>query len=224
MPHALWRASQMAAPRAAVTASGFAPLDRELPGRGWPASVLIDLLLPQPGIGEMQLLRPALQLLARRRVALLQPPHAPHAAAWSAWGLPCERLLWVRAAHGADALWSAEQILRNGSCGALLFWQTQIRAEALRRLHLAAQGSDTTLWLLRPLAQAADPSPAALRLALRPAPGGVRVEFVKRRGPPAAAPLLVPLPGFISRNPDAAPVDGGAPAVAAAGSLAPALV
>ncbi len=230
MPHALWRASQMAAPRAATTPSGADALDRELPGGGWPRSALIELLLAQPGIGEMQLLRPALAAIAKQgRIALLQPPHAPQTAVWSAWGLPHERLLWIKAARSADALWSAEQILRNGSCGALILWQAQIRPEALRRLHLAAQGGDTTLWMMRPLAQLQDASPAALRLALRPASAGIRLSFVKRRGPPRDDALFLPLAGWpalraISRISPHAPVDRPAPAALAAGKPASALV
>lgn len=247
MPHALWRASQMASPRSAVTPSGAAALDRELPGGGWPRSALIELLLPQAGIGEMQLLRPALAALAQQsRIVLLQPPCTPQVAAWSAWGLPPERLLWIKAARGVDALWSAEQVLRNGSCGALLLWQAQIRPEALRRLHLAAQAGDTTLWMLRPLAQAQNASPALLRLGLQAAPGGIRITLLKRRGPPRGDALFLPLAAASARSATAAtaattsvaarttstsstsiphaPVDRRAPAAATAGSLAPALV
>jgi protein ImuA len=155
---------------------------------------LIELLLQQPGIGEMQLLRPALKALTRtQRVALVQPPHLPQIAAWSWWGLPSERLLWVKTSRTADALWTAEQILRNGSCGALLLWQTLVRAEALRRLHLAAQSSETVFWMLRPLASVEDASPSPLRMGLRPARGGIDVDILKRRGPQSAAPVFVKL-------------------------------
>ncbi len=57
---ALWRASQLGAGRAAVTPSGFAALDAQLPGGGWPHRVLTELLLPHPGLGELRLLAPAL--------------------------------------------------------------------------------------------------------------------------------------------------------------------
>jgi protein ImuA len=194
--HAVWRADQMGGCEAPVTRTGHAQLDAELPNGGWPASTLIELLLQQPGIGEMRLLQPALAAIAsQRRIVLVQPPHAPQIAAWSAWGLPHEQLLWLKTPHTADALWSAEQILRNGSCGALLFWQPQVRAEALRRLHLAAQASSVVFWMLRPLAAASQPSPAPLRLALRPEPDGIAVEILKRRGPLADGPLHLPLSG-----------------------------
>jgi len=190
----VWRAGQMASASAPATPSGYPLLDAELPNRGWPRRGLIELLLQQSGIGEMQLLRPALQSLAGQRIALLQPPHLPQIAAWSAWGLPAEQLVWIRAQRHADVLWSAEQVLRNGSCGALLCWQGAMRTEALRRLQLAAQASDMLCWLLRPLSAADEPSPAPLRIALRPQPGGVQVELIKRRGPPCAAPLQLRWP------------------------------
>lgn len=194
LPHAVWRANQMGSCRSPVVSTCHPKLDRELPNGGWPAASLIELLLQQPGIGEMHLLRPALSVIAKqRRIALVQPPHLPNIGAWSAWGMAPERLLWIKAARNADALWSAEQILRNGSCGALLFWQTHVRSEALRRLHLAAQTSDIVFWMIRPLATAQDSSPAPLRLALRPASAGVAIDIVKRRGPRRNEVLHLPL-------------------------------
>jgi protein ImuA len=229
MPHALWRANQMACGRSVVTSSGQTALDQELPDGGWPASSLIELLVQQPGIGEMQLLRPALAAIAaKRRIALVQPPHVPQVASWCGWGLPHDSLLWIKTARNADALWSAEQILRNGSCGALLIWQTHIRGEALRRLHLAAQSAQTMLWMMRPLADAQDASPAPLRLALRPACCALEITLVKRRGPPRDLPLILPLADMPGAPPTPAnhhaPVDRLAPAAIASRKLPAALV
>lgn len=190
LPHAVWRADQMASGHCAVTATGHSLLDKELPNGGWPKASLIELMMEQPGIGEMRLLRPAFKAIAgKRRIALVQPPHLPHISAWANWGLPIDSLLWIQAGRSADALWSAEQILNNGSCGALVFWQSHLRTESLRRLHLAAQGSDTLFWLMRPLACMRDASPAPLRLALRPAADGLQIQIVKRRGPSRDDPL-----------------------------------
>jgi protein ImuA len=192
LAHSIWRADQMGSWQATAATTGYQQLDQELPGQGWPRSALIELLLQQPGIGEMRLLKPALEIIARkRRVALVQPPYLPQAAAWLDWGMAPEQLLWIQTRRTADALWSAEQILQNGSCGALLFWQPQIRSEALRRLHLAAQTSDTVFWMFRPLAAAQDSSPAPLRLALRPASAGLAIDIVKRRGPQREEPIIL---------------------------------
>lgn len=230
LPYPVWHADQMGTHPAAVTSTGHRMLDDELPDRGWPGSALIELLLQQPGIGEMLLLRPALRMIARqRRIALVQPPHLPQIAAWTAWKLPPERLLWIRPKSGADALWAAEQILRNGSCGALLLWQAQVRPEALRRLHLAAQATETAFWTFRPLASRQDASPSPLRLALRPAGGGVRIEIVKRRGPQRCEPLYLPLDDlpaspFPFPLPPHAFMDRHTPAAAAARNVSAALV
>lgn len=225
----IWRADQIASYQAAALSSGFASLDRELPGGGWPSGGLIELLVQQHGIGEMGLLLPALSAVARQPIALIQPPYQPQAAAWAMDDFPVQRLLWVCSGRAADACWAAEQILRNGSCGALLAWQSQVRTEVLRRLHLAAQASSTFFWLIRPLACAQEPSPAPVRLGLSPAAGGINLSFLKRRGPPRDGHLFIPLVDIPVLYPASvstlhANLDRHPPAVASARGTTPALV
>jgi protein ImuA len=190
---ALWRGSQLARVYGKTVETGYAALSAELPGGGWPLGALVELLVQQPGIGEMRLLRPAMSELSKRPIALLQAPHAPNALAFSYLGLPMSKLMRLRAPKTADALWCAERILQAKSCGALIFWQQHIRAEALRRLHLAVQATETLLVLIRPLASAQDASPATLRLGVRPADGGLVVDVLKRRGPTRTEKLSVSL-------------------------------
>jgi len=223
----LWRASQLARSGTRCIDTGHAALSAQLPGGGWPTGTLVDLLIQQPGIGELRLLRPALAEVARRRVVLLQPPHPPQALALAALGVPPSQLIWLRAGQTADALWAAEQVLRSGSCGALLFWpghagQNHVRADSLRRLHLAAQAGETLFFLMRPLAACQDASPAPLRLALRPQAGGVEIDFVKRRGPARDASLFLPLTSHLVQR--HALVDRTAPAPVAARGLRAELV
>jgi len=218
----LWLASQLARSDTTCIDTGYASLSAQLPGGGWPLGALTELLLQQPGIGELRLLRPALAAVAARRVVLLQPPHPPQALALAALGLAPSQLVYIRSARSGDVLWAAEQILRSGSCGALLLWQQHARGESLRRLHLAAQSGATLFCMLRPLAAARDASPAPLRLSLRPAAGGIDIGFVKRRGPQRDAPLFLPLtPSLLQRH---APLDRPQPAPAPARSLLPELV
>jgi protein ImuA len=218
----LWRASQLAHANTRCVDTGHAALTAQLPGGGWPTGTLVDLLLQQSGIGEMRLLRPALAAAASRRIVLLQPPHPPQALALAALGLAPSQLIWIRSGRSADALWAAEQVLKSGSCGALLFWAQHARGESLRRLHLAAQSGETLFFMLRPLAAAQDASPAPLRLSLKPAAGGIEIGFVKRRGPQRDAPLFLPLtPSLLQRH---APVDRPVPAPAPARGLQPELV
>jgi protein ImuA len=218
----LWLASQLARSTARGLDTGFDALSKELPGQGWPTGALIDLLLPQPGVGELRLLGPALQSLSPRRIALVQTPHAPQAIGWRQIGVDAARLLSVRAATSADAAWAAEQILKSGSCAALLFWQRHMRKDSLRRLHLAAQTGSTLFVMLRPLSCAQDASPAPLRLSLAAAAGGIEVRFVKRRGPQRDTPLFISLPSLNLLH--HAPVDRRTSAPAVVGSVSSELV
>ncbi len=218
----LWRASQLAHSATRCVDTGFAALSAQLPGGGWPLGTLIDLLVQQHGIGELRLLRPALAGLGKRPIVLLQPPHAPQALALAALGLEPSQLVWVRSSRSSDVLWAAEQILRSGSCGALLLWQQHARGETLRRLHLAAQSGETLFFMLRPLACAQDASPAPLRLALRPQAGGIDISFIKRRGPQRDTSLFLPFtPSLLQRH---APLDRPTPVPAPARRVQPQLV
>jgi protein ImuA len=199
----LWRASQLARGRGRTIDTGYPALSTELPGGGWPVGALIDLLVQQVGVGEMRLLQPALGALAGRPIALVQPPHIPHTLGLRYIGLSLDRLLQIKTSNTSDALWSAEQILRAGSCGVLLLWTQHTQSSSLRRLHLAAQSAETLFIMVRPLTAAQHASPALLRLALRPSAQGLMVDIVKRRGPARAEPLsifLQPTPVLLSRH------------------------
>lgn len=189
----LWRASQLGRSAARCIDTGHMALNNQLPGRGWPTGSLIDLMVQQPGIGELRLLAPALAAVAHRKIVMIEPPHPPHAIALAGLGLKPTNILWVKSKVTKDALWAAEQVLRSGSCGALLLWGNHFRSESLRRLHLAAQEGETIFFILRPLASVQDASPAPLRLTLRPAADGIEVGFVKRKGPQRDESLFLPL-------------------------------
>ncbi len=199
--------------RGAAASSGFAELDAVLPGGGWPARVLTELLLTHAGIGEVRLLCPALAAVQQlqRSVLLFDPPALPNAWAWGACGLDVQQLFVVHsraAARGrasgplpaADVLWALEQALKSGHVGAVLAWlPARLPADALRRLQLAAQGHDGPAFLLRDEGARHKPSPAPLRLLLRAAaPDELRVQLLKRRGPPLARALTLALPPVLS--------------------------
>ena len=190
----LWRGGSLDANVDAV-ASGFACLDEELPGGGWPRAGLSELLTDAEGIGELALVLPALARLtgAGKRVIWVGPPHIPYAPALAAAGLDPVNLLVVRPASRREALWASEQALRAGSCHALAAWLPKVRYAELQRLSVAAQASRAVAWLFRPLAAACESSPACLRLTLTAAGSDLAVHIVKRRGAPLAAPLHIPL-------------------------------
>src|SRR6266571_3469358 len=96
----LWRGDQLARIEHAVP-SGFADLDDELPGGGWPQGALTELLLNEEGIGELRLLLPALQRLAQSGewIALVAPPHIPYAPAFAAAGIDPARIIVIETAE-----------------------------------------------------------------------------------------------------------------------------
>ena len=203
---ALWLGHQLGRSGAHAVASGFAALDAELPGGGWPRRVLSELLLPHPGIGEIRLLAPTLVAAQRagRLVMIFDPPADLSAWALARLGFDVEQLLVVntraQVIPGSDSLWALEQALKSGHVGAVLAWlPPRLRAERLRRLQLAAHNHDGAAFVLRELAAAARPTPSPLRLALHA--GGadrLRVRILKRRGPPLEAPLQLALPTVLS--------------------------
>lgn len=192
--HSVWRGAAFARPPE-VIATGCDALDRELPGGGWPDAALTEIFGDQKGIGELQLLLPALARLtqAGKRVVWLAPPHLPYAPALAAAGVDLAHLAVVRAPGRRDALWAAEQVLRSGTCRALLGWFHRVTYTELQRLAAAAESGAAFVALFRPLQAEREPSPACLRIAVQAAAGGLALRIFKRRGPPAGGPLLVPL-------------------------------
>lgn len=181
---ALWRGGSFA--RAAIpgVASGFPELDAELPGGGWPVGALTEILPAHEGIGEVRLFGPALARLSARneRLAWIAPPHLPYAPALAAAGIDLSRLLVVRTKKASDALWASAQAIASNACGAVLAWLPEARYTDLRRLQLAAERSRTLVVLFRPAGAERESSPAALRIALGTADGGLELRIIKRRG------------------------------------------
>ncbi len=122
---AVWRASQIGGAPRRTTASGFAVLDAQLPGGGWPHGVLTELLLPHPGVGELRLLAPALAALAPavsaatagsghgRCVMLFDPPAALSAWALLQCGLNSRHWLVVQARAGQGSRSQPNQARRS---------------------------------------------------------------------------------------------------------------
>jgi cell division inhibitor SulA len=189
----VWRGERQAR-EPARQPTGFARLDALLPGGGWPEAALSELLLPHDGIGELQLLWPALARLSREggTIALIAPPYLPFASAWAQAGVQLQNLQVVRA-EPRDMLWATEQCLRSAACSAVLCWPQHADDRALRRLQVAADTGQCLGFAMRPLQAAANPSPAALRIAIDAQPAQLRV-LKCRGGHPPAQPIPWPLP------------------------------
>lgn len=211
----LWRArepgSGVASAAPAGLPTGYAALDRCLPGGGWPRQGLIEILSDQRGIGEVRLLLPALAALCRDAdtaadvyppprsahagsamlphergsggwIAWISPPYRPYAPSLAGWGIDVARMLVVNGAGATE--WAMDQALRSEACSAVLGWANPRDPQSLRRLQLAAEASRSLAVLYRPLQAGLTPSPAVLRLALlgNGVDEGLQVRIVKSRG------------------------------------------
>ena len=122
---AVWHADDpaLAATAAECTPSGFAALDAELPGSGWPHGQLVELLYDDPGIGELSLLAPALaaQAQAGRACVWILPCESgpdnllqqalPYPPALAEAGIDPSCSIFVRPAVAREAWWAVEQSL-----------------------------------------------------------------------------------------------------------------
>ena len=189
----VWRGGELEKACHAVVATGHAALDRELPGGGWPTGTLSEVLHDGVGIGEIGFLAGAIARASEgdRMIAWINPPHLPYAPALAQKGLALERCLVVRPANKEDALWAAEQALRSGACGAVLFWLAQDQYAWLRRLQMAAEAGRTMAVYFRSTAAERLSTPAHLRVVLERAGDCLRVRIPKRRGPALLSPVLL---------------------------------
>lgn len=131
-------------------------------------------------------------------LVLVNPPHRPFLPGLAAQGLDAARLLVLQgpalAGDPAACVWACEQALRCGGVGAVLAWLPRVRPEQLRRLQMAAQNFQQSLFVMRPLAAQHEASPAVLRLQVETAgdTDALVLRILKRRGPPLAEPLYLP--------------------------------
>ena len=197
----VWRGGELEQVAHPVVATGFAPLDAELPGGGWPMGTLSEVLHDGAGIGEITVLAGALARAAEgnRLVAWVNPPFLPYAPALAQSGIPLDRCLVLRPANRDDALWAAEQSLKSGACGAVLLWLESLKGQGdeyawMRRLQLAAQAGNAMAVRYRSTAAERHSTPAHLRVVLAREETVLKLRIPKRRGPPLARALTLRIP------------------------------
>lgn len=191
---AVWRGNELGHGRTAVVPTGFAALNAELPDAGWPSGSMTEILQSQPGLLEWRLAGPCLRSLVAgdRSVIVIGPPRPPHLPGLRHLGLDENCLVWIKAETPSERLWTAELLLRSNSTAAVLAWLPQCLPSQLRRLQVAAQGSEGPVFVFRPADARHDASPAPLRLLASPTVDWqLKVEIFKRRGPAHETPLLL---------------------------------
>ena len=199
---ALWRGDQLGAPVSAVWSSGFAALDAQLPGGGWPGHGLTEILTPHSGTLEWRLLGPVLRQVcaAGQPVVVVGPPLSPHLPGLRRDGVHERGLVWVQADTPAERLWSTEQLIKAQACGALLVWLPQARPEQIRRLQVLAAGFEAPVFVCRPDRALGESSAAPLRVQAAVGPDwALHIHIAKRKGPPLDETLhLSAVPGGLS--------------------------
>ena len=208
---AVWRGGQTADRASEVCASGYAELDRRLPGGGWPVAGLTELLSDTTGVGELRLFMPGLAGLIARRpgwVVWIAPPHMPYAPALLQWGIEPDRILLIHPRSAADAMWAAEQALSSGTCAAVLLWAQPLErrgdrpprsraprgrrsveraipgsmAQLARRLQMAASTHQSWAIMFRSVDAQRQPSAAMLRLRITGQEARRDLHLLKVRG------------------------------------------
>lgn len=186
LPASVWRGTDLGDAVVRACGTGWPQLDRELPGGGWPARSLTEILSPQPSLLEFRLAGGALRhaTAAGKQVILVGAPKQPHAPGLLREGLAANQVIWIEADNPAQRMWVVEQLVKSNAAGAVLAWLPQARAEQIRRLQIAAIGCDAPVFLCRPESARNESSAAPLRLqASVGLDWELKVSVFKRRGP-----------------------------------------
>lgn len=184
LSRAVWRGGKTLSAICEGISTGSKELDTLLPGHGWPRGALTEILCRRDVSGGLHLVIPALARLSQsdRWLVWVAPPYIPYAPTLASMGINLSRMLLIHARSNRDNLWTLEQALRSSSGGAALAWLDGVEQRILRRLQLAAEVGHSWGILFRPPRAASQPSPAAVRLKLEPAAGGIAVHVLKRWG------------------------------------------
>ncbi|WP_431101203.1 translesion DNA synthesis-associated protein ImuA [Roseateles noduli] len=200
---ALWRGNQLGGLVADVEPTGFAQLDAVLPGGGWPCAALTEVLVSQFSVVELRLLASMMAGITQRgrTVALVGPTLWPHVPGLRHHGVDDRHLVWVDVDAPKDRLWSTEQLVKAGSCGAVVAWLPLVRAEQVRRLQVLAARCTGPVFLCRPESAERDSSAAPLRVVVRvETDWQIGVQVLKRRGSPVEGQLQLPsMPGGLNK-------------------------
>ena len=195
----IWQAARRSSAQPSL-ATGYERLNQQLHLGGWPLASSTELLSSEHGIGELQILLPALRQLGQQGwLALIAPPYLPYAPALQQSGINLKQLLIVQSRNLADALWANEQLLRCGHFTAVLSWfgAVNIRYAQLRKIQIAAQEGQSWAVLFRPAQLATQSSPASLRIALQAEPRHVGLHILKQPGGWAGQQLVLPRPACL---------------------------
>ncbi len=197
----VWRGKAVSQPGTAVHSSGYPGMDDLLPGGGWPAGGVVEVITASFGIGEVRLLVPLMRSLSQERkqwILWVAPPFQPYAPALAQLGIHIDRIVVVQTQDPKEQLWAMEQALKSQACSLVLGWPGKMTAPNIRRLQLQATQHQSLCFLFCPSEQLQQPSPVSIKMhvqagvqATRPTSpvsvsptrtDCVSVQLLKRRG------------------------------------------
>ncbi|TDO96741.1 translesion DNA synthesis-associated protein ImuA [Marinomonas balearica] len=173
--------------------TGFDKIDALLNSNGWPSGDVIEVLISQPGIGELSLFTPWLKRASQdKKVAFINPPFIPNATLLELQGIESQQLWLINTSSEKDALWAQYQCLKSGLCCAVFMWHP-VKADMAntRKLQLAAKNSNTLGIAYRSEKAANQSTLFPYRMHLKSNKDEIEVRFLKRRGGWETRPIAI---------------------------------
>jgi hypothetical protein len=169
--------------------TGFAPLDKLLPGGGVRPGMLWEWLstCEGSGAGTLMLLSGARLVAAHENLVVIDPSGTFYPPAAVRLGFDLQRTVVVQPARERDTLWALEQALRCQGVAVTICWLQHIDDRTYRRLQLATEQGEGVGLLGRPAKFLDQPSWADVRFQVRPLQGSsqarrLRLERLRCRG------------------------------------------
>ncbi len=161
--------------------SGHPALDQAIPGGGFPAHALSEIMGAY-GAGGLSLCLPMVASVSQHSlVALINPPYTPYAPALVYAGVKLDNLLLIRPSTDKDLQWSIEQSAKQGSASMVLCWNPQATPKTQRRAQLASEQGQCTTICFRPAAHRHQSSHANLRLCIEASNTELHLELIKAK-------------------------------------------
>jgi cell division inhibitor SulA len=160
--------------------SGFSVFDTAV--GGFPTTGVIELNADL-AIGELRLISHALQQQSEQKlIVFINPPGALSADAFQAFDINIENILVINTDDEKKALWSAEQCLKSGACGAVTLWHKALEIHQAKRLQVASESGQCLHFFFNTQQSNPVSLPIPLSLRLSGTVDGLNVEVKKRRG------------------------------------------
>ncbi len=176
----LWQSSDLSTSGTTLS-SGYSALDTLLDG-GFPTQGVVHIE-SATGIGEIRMLMPYLHTHQNDGlIVFIQPPADICAASLAYCGLHLRNIWVIQPQTPQHALWAAEQCLKSSACRHVLLWQSELEIHHIKRLQLACEQGENTLFIYKHPQVHSLSLPVTLSLQLTPHPRGINVRLLKRKG------------------------------------------